>query len=370
MAGGAAMNDDADDSKDRGSAPDKREMRRRLWISLGALLIGFAGAEVYARLAYGELNPKQFYKPGIYQADEDLVWTLRPGYKGAFYAYTDRRPLSLNARGYRGPEETEARRSAELRVVVIGDSQGFGKGIADGLAFPEQLEKTLRAEGRSAAVFNLCVPGYDTYRERIVLERSIERLRPQVVMLSWYRNDAVANVPLPPEANPQVIDGYLIEDQEAYLDYKDRIEHRAWRRLALLRLVSMKWKLYKKARKFTRRVDEVDAFTAEQLAPSIREINKIQELCKARGARFILLVHPNREALFQPELNRPMVKILEDGVLRAPFKEMSALLSIAEAWAGIKDQELYLPGDRSHPNPDGHRRIAELLAGLPMLQGQ
>ena len=50
-------------------------------------------------------------------------------------------------------------RAASLRIVVLGDSLVAGPGLRHGEAFPEALERRLRASGRDVAITNAGVSG-------------------------------------------------------------------------------------------------------------------------------------------------------------------------------------------------------------------
>jgi hypothetical protein len=230
--------------------------RRKFIYALTAILLslslGFVAGEILVRQLFVTVNPKHHYRPGLYREDPERIWQLKADYRGHFYDYTNKFPTSTNSRGYRGPEETPGRLGAELRIICIGDSIGFGRGVADGEPYPAQLEKLLHDRNVNSAVFNLCVPGYDIYLERLTLEKHIDRIKPQVVILGWYQNDASANTTLANFPEIKIIDGYLVSDEDRYREFEARIKHTSWRRSAFLRFLSVKWKLYKKMKRSRR----------------------------------------------------------------------------------------------------------------------
>jgi hypothetical protein len=70
-----------------------------------------------------------------------------------------------------------------VRLMCVGDSHTYGAMVAPELAYPEQLERQLRAHGIPAIVYNLGLPGQST---RQVLERLPHQLavyRPDVVLV-------------------------------------------------------------------------------------------------------------------------------------------------------------------------------------------
>ena len=97
----------------------------------------FVVGEILVRTYFVTINPKRHYQPGLYKADPNRIWQLKANYRGHFFDYTNKISTSTNTLGYRGPEETAERLGAELRIICIGDSIGFGRGVADGEPYPD-----------------------------------------------------------------------------------------------------------------------------------------------------------------------------------------------------------------------------------------
>jgi len=72
---------------------------------------------------------------------------------------------------------------AGVYIVCVGDSHTYGSMVAPEQAYPEQLERILRAHGVPATVYNLGLPGQST---RQVLERLPDQLatyRPNLILV-------------------------------------------------------------------------------------------------------------------------------------------------------------------------------------------
>jgi lysophospholipase L1-like esterase len=251
---------------------------------------------------------------------------------------------------------------------VLGDSITFGLGVIDGAPFPEQLEKRLRADGTDCSVFNLAAIGYDSYQERVTLEKHVDRIDPHMVVVCWYRNDVYANTTLKDFRKPKVIDGYLIYNEKAYDEFRNRIDYGTWRQSAFLRYLSVQWKLLKKRRKFWQRVDEMQLYNQEGLPTSMEEVNKIQEICLERGMKFIFIAYPNMEELYREDLTAINMKSLRDGTEKERYRDITTFVPLPELWYDSKEDPVYLPGDRCHPSALGHERIAEILYELPVIR--
>jgi lysophospholipase L1-like esterase len=98
-----------------------------------------------------------------------------------------------NADGFRDESFDRPRAGGERRVLVIGDSFAFGFGIDDrARTFPAALEAEL-SSAHPTDVFNAGVPGADSERELAVLEQTLPRVDPDLVLLAWFVNDAESN---------------------------------------------------------------------------------------------------------------------------------------------------------------------------------
>jgi lysophospholipase L1-like esterase len=345
-----------------------------LWgVLVATALIGvFAAGEVVVRIARPSgVVPKRHYEPGIYTPDAERDWALLPGYRGVWVDYEYQSPTTVNSLGYRGPEETPERLAAALRVVVLGDSVAFGRGVADGEDYPARLEALLRARGIDAAVFNLAVPGYDSGRERITLEKNVERLAPQVVIVGWFRNDLTDVRPAEAEGGVAVVDGQLVVDREMYEEYKQRISGSGLQRSMLLNFLRIRWKLWRKGVRLAERrerAQEAPISDPEPFAYSLSQLNAIQTICQRRGARFVLVVHPALDELVGS--GPGSVPILRAGVERPPWAAETTVVSVAGGWLREPaPEELFQPGDRAHPNARGHDSIAQMLAALAVFEG-
>lgn len=352
--------------------PDAPQSRRELglWgLLIAATLLSVAlCGELVVRVARPSgVEPDRHYEPGIYAPDAGRGWALLPGYRGEWIDYEARLPTSTNALGYRGPEETPERVAAAQRVLVVGDSVAFGRGVADGEDYPARLEAILAARGRDVAVFNLAVPGYDTARERVTLAGAIDRIDPQLVALGWYRNDITDTQPAADRGGVQVIDGQLVVDVDAYESYRRRATPRGLlERSMLLNFVRVRHALWRKGVRLERRrrTTAASPLGADAYAGTLAELGRIQALCAERGAGFVLVVHPALDELGGTE--PASVAILREGIARAPSAATSSVVSIAEAWDQAPPEAHYQAGDRSHPNARGHDSIARWLAGLPV----
>lgn len=174
------------------SAPAKarggglRRMARKLALSAVTMILFVGAAELLARFA--EPGPMSLYDSKPYQDDPGVTYVHKPGFRGRW----DSSWYGINSRGMRGPEVEPTFAPDEFRVVCLGDSCTFGKGVVDADTWPRQLEGLLEehmAPERRPIVFNLGVNGYSLWQYKRVLERTAQELKPHLVVIGYNVND-------------------------------------------------------------------------------------------------------------------------------------------------------------------------------------
>jgi len=152
-------------------------------------LVALALAEVGVRW----LVPQRLdYSRPLYQADDVLVFRMRPGLDGEnsqfeFVVHERTNRLGLRDREL-GPKP-----QGGLRVLALGDSYTFGNGVELEETYSKQLEERLRGSlARSVEVINSGVPAWSLLQELRFLQHQGLALHPDVVLLGFYvGNDLV-----------------------------------------------------------------------------------------------------------------------------------------------------------------------------------
>jgi len=128
--------------------------------------------------------------------DPYLFWVLKPNLRDLRVAGTSPEgdridfAFSTNALGLRGREVTP--KGQRMRVLAIGDSCTFGLGVNDADAWPAQLQCMLDENGGGAQwdVINAGVYGYSAFQGLRYLERMGFALKPDVIIVQFWANDA------------------------------------------------------------------------------------------------------------------------------------------------------------------------------------
>lgn len=139
-------------------------------------------------------------------------WTLTPGFEGVMDNRRDfsNRPVHADARGLRITPAAAGIERPERRIHLLGDSQTFGHGLADGETWANRLQELLirRGHGR-VKVENYGVPAINIDQYRVRLKSIVATAAPGDVVLvgvSW--NDLTT--PQSRNLIMKVVGGYLV----------------------------------------------------------------------------------------------------------------------------------------------------------------
>jgi hypothetical protein len=166
---------------------------RRALLYLLLLAASSVAALGLAELGVRWLAPQRLdYTRAVFQADDLLVFRLRPGMDGpnSQFEFTVRE--RTNSLGLRD-RELGPKPDGGLRILALGDSYGFGHGVELEETYAKRLEERLRGSlDRPVEVINAGVPAWSLLQELRFLEHEGLRLEPDVVLLGFYvGNDLV-----------------------------------------------------------------------------------------------------------------------------------------------------------------------------------
>lgn len=168
--------------------------------NLLGMIVAFALAEGVARLSGLEARGTIRGDRGLWRYDALRGWGLIPGASGEDYrGGPDRGRVRVNAQGFRGADFARSRGPATRRIVILGDSFGFGVGVDEPRTVGSRLAEMVNADpeltlGRHVDVLNLSVSGYSTDQEILTFESSGAPLDPDVVILLMCDNDFEGNM--------------------------------------------------------------------------------------------------------------------------------------------------------------------------------
>jgi hypothetical protein len=277
--------------------------RARLGARLTRYLLGVASLSIAVLAVVGAESLARWYAPdylvrtrGFHVFSETYGWVPRAGIS----LVIDGKRVSVNAVGYRGGALALPKARDRTRVVVLGDSIGFGLDVSDNETFTHLLD----ARNNGIEVANLAVQGYGPDQELLVLMNEGLRLDPDVVVLAFCLGNDLAEAMLPvslydgrtPKPRFQLVDGRLVLDDS-------NLRQSVWRR-------GQQW-LSDYSHLFNRVLALDPGPAASPTAPwrdrkreglqdkeyalqlNLAIVRRMDAACRERGVAFILAVFPH-----------------------------------------------------------------------------
>jgi lysophospholipase L1-like esterase len=343
-------------------------VKRRIVLTAVAISLALAGCEVMARMLF-PAPPDPTRQPQIvYRVDPELRYVLSPDQHG----WIDDGMVTTNSFGFRGNEIVVPKPVDLFRVVALGDSVTFGWGVNDPDTFCARLEQQLRSRHSKVDVVNLAVPGYATRQEVALLKRNLDRLQPDLVLVGFYSNDLPDTLD---DVRPGSGPGTTIAADGAKAGQVLRMnpvpsswaERQARRSRALYTAVHAAKGLIHRGEGKPGSSMERDLLegrhTAELEAAWQRvttQLTDLKDASEASGFAVGLVVLPPREQVMGRFAESDYQKRVRDLAQRFGFFVVDPLPALAK-FEGRKDR-LFIPYDRNHPSPEGHRLIADAIA--------
>ena len=328
-----------------------------------------AVAELAARVVF-PAPPDPTRQPQIvFLYDPEIRYVLAANQRG----WIDDGFATVNSNGFRGGETAMPKPPGRFRVVLIGDSVTFGWGVADEETFGARLEKLLHEQwsGADVDVVNVAVPGYDTRQEITLLERNVERLEPDLVLVGFYSND----VPDGLEDDKTLSDGgtrvlaknpqpgqimHVSSAPDPWWELQLRRSRAAYVAGRLVRRVSSRgeWGMSR----FSMEMDVLNGRDSADLNRAWSGIEaqfaRLRELSKGRFVAGVVALPCREQVMGEFPNARYQTRIRE-------IAERSGLLMIDPLPALIashrKPADLFIAYDRNHPSAAGHEIIARAL---------
>jgi lysophospholipase L1-like esterase len=152
-----------------------------------ALLFAFAFCEVGARVAYPAPPDRTRDPQLLYERSADVDFIHMPGQ----LAWVDNGQATINDLGLRGEMPPVPKPAGQVRVLAIGDSTTFGRGVEDNDTYTAELQRQLRHAFPDTPidVVNGGVSAYDLKHELSLLRHFAPILAPDVVLLGFHWMD-------------------------------------------------------------------------------------------------------------------------------------------------------------------------------------
>jgi len=357
-----------DSPKPRPRIPFQRRLFYVVVIYLGFLLI-LAAIEVGTRLTMTHLNSLDLFvvtpqqraqvadskQATIFEGDPLLLWRLKPNLDHVIWDFT---VLSTNAQHLRSDRPLQTKQPGAIRIVCLGDSVTFGYRVPtvwperpndydrQALPYPMLLEKELRTANpnRQIEVVTMAVPGYTSHQGLAWLRRDIDRLKPDLLTISFGWNDAsFSDVP----------------DSEAIKTN--------WQ------AVTVRW-LVDHSQAFAHathwlRARQPPSTTVVRPAPRVAQqdyLNNVvamAQLGREKHAAIIVLAAPYRDRVTNP-VEAATMQHYRDGLRSVSNQNGIAFLELRELMPDAFPANQAWFGELIHPNHMGHRLMTSELLKL------
>ncbi len=164
-----------------------------------------------------------------------------------------------------------------FRILALGDSFTYGLGVKANESWPTQLEKKLNSRGAQRyEVINAGFPGVGTGRQYGYLVRTGLMYDPDIVVLSYYMNDA--------GKNPYILQGIIDEKMVSY----SRGEKSSYLLYEIERILKRRAVLKESTEEFTKGYfDKNDRWELSK-----EKLVEMNEECETRGVDFIVIMYP------------------------------------------------------------------------------
>lgn len=162
--------------------------------TLGVLELSFRilGQKPYIPIKFSESFTRQSSIPGLlFELQPNHTWKMQyPTNPRDYFDDDNTITFKTNSSGFRDTEFELEKKSDRYRIALLGDSFGFGYGVRkeDGVA--DRIEVLLgRNIKKKVEVYNFSVVGYSTMEEAILLESTVLKYQPDLIIVWFYIND-------------------------------------------------------------------------------------------------------------------------------------------------------------------------------------
>ncbi|MDH4184376.1 MAG: SGNH/GDSL hydrolase family protein [Nitrospinota bacterium] len=116
--------------------------------------------------------------------DPELIFRVRPNPSGQPVAGYE----GINSQGFRGGDLSQPAVAGELKIMIVGDSNGFGWGLPQyENTWATRLRNILAERNVKARIYNISQPGYSSQQAQFLFHRWFGKIEPDFVIfyLGW-----------------------------------------------------------------------------------------------------------------------------------------------------------------------------------------
>jgi len=145
--------------------------------------------EILSRYIYPEWGPQKFDNSDLYQHDELLGWKHQPNQTSRFETIDFSVDVVTNSRGLRDKEYGLEKPPGIKRILILGDSFGWGFGVEHG----DRIDEIIESKYDDIEIINASIAGYGTDQQYLYLKNRGILYNPDLVVVMFYPNDVNNN---------------------------------------------------------------------------------------------------------------------------------------------------------------------------------
>ena len=251
--------------------------------------------------------------PPINEYDEDLCFKMKPNINVTFNTQEFKTSVATNKFGFR--EEKEVFQGKP--IMFLGDSFTLGHGVRYNDTYVKRVEDMLNAEGYAYNTYNFGVGGYGTLQQSKIIEKYIEDMKPEVIVLAFYVNDPRDNL----ESCSYEVDegGYLVKKGSSkgiipkikkFMQLNINLYRVINTALYGLQVRTSIFDAFAKTVNLETPIDykqyepEYDEETQKAWNETYKYLDQINEIAKKHGASFIIMYIPAKSQLDKDKQER------------------------------------------------------------------
>jgi len=333
---------------------EKKEWMVNLSLIIVSILVFLLISELALMIFFPHLKPTGHMKGIFFEYDSTLGWKGVPNASGVFSTEAFTMNIALNLKGLRDNKDYSYNKPEKVtRIIVLGDSFTWGKGVNNSQIYTEFLENKLD----KVEVINMGHSGYGTAQELLLLKHEGVKYSPDLIVLLFHASDLTDNVatstgyyPRPVFAidennnifltNVPLPEISLFNKIKAYLTYHSHLSYFVYERLQKSKSIQ---KIFAPIGLIQKRCvsDEKEIQYNWRLESAL--LNEINDISNNKLIIVAISDEGNNLSKFCSENEIYFLN------LQPEFEKQS-----------LKGKQLIIPKD-GHWNEDGHRLAAELI---------
>jgi hypothetical protein len=265
--------------------------------------------------------------------------------------------MTVNSLGLRGEEVSASKTDGTYRILGIGDSFTFGVGVKDGDTFLNRLQLQLNAESSGHVrfqVLNAGVQGYNTRDEIVYLANHWLALKPDLVLIVFYINDAYSDETILNRGEELGIYDPEPSGLARYSSLVDLVQYRYkayWQSKAV--------ETYYKSHYFTEARQVLERPGQNEMDwPGCREaLEHAARICRQRNVKLGLVIFPQLYKLNDAYPFLQIHQLVGDTCRRIGIP----VLDLLDTFHGHNPETLWVHPSDHHPNEIAHALAAKSI---------